>query len=271
MSGVARSWFFFLTYLTYLTLFVGPAQWLVLGPLVALWPSRRRAVVGAWLRLQARTTLALARVLGGLRVAVEGSLPPVSAIVLMNHQSVLDIPLGLSLVTGPYPLIPTRAKYGRGIPGVSGLVQLARFPQLMQGERASRQEFAAMTEAARQVARGEQSLLMFPEGHRSRDGSILPFMSSGLRLVFRNAPERPVYLLIVDGLWQLRTSAETARRLAGTTARVRIVGPYTIPPDPGEWNVFADSLRRNMIQVLEQLRTPVVATPEVATGSHAAV
>lgn len=269
MSGVARSWFFFLTYFIYLTLFMGPAQWLVVGPLVSILPSRRRAIVRTWLRSQARITLAMARILGGLRVVVEGELPPVSAIVLMNHQSVLDIPVGISLVTGPYPLIPARAKYGRGIPGISGLLKLARFPELLQGGRASRTELDGLVEAARQVARGEQTLLMFPEGHRSRDGRILPFKISGLRLVFQTAPERPVYLAIVDGLWQLRTFAETARSLAGTTARVRIVGPYTIPPDSGEWEAFAETLQRHMTQVLDQLRSPETASEEAAR-SHAA-
>ncbi|MBI3539278.1 MAG: 1-acyl-sn-glycerol-3-phosphate acyltransferase, partial [Candidatus Eisenbacteria bacterium] len=161
------------------------------------------------------------------------------------------------------------AKYGRGIPGISGLLRLARFPELRQGGRASRTELDGLVEAARQVARGEQTLLMYPEGHRSRDGRILPFKSSGLRLAFQNAPQVPVYLVIVDGLWQLRTFAETARSLAGTTARVRIVGPYTIPPDSGEWDGFVEELERNMILALEQLRSPGPAPGEAARSRAA--
>ena len=270
MSGVARSWLFFLTYLSYCTLVMGPAQWLVIGPLLALWPSRRRAVMRLWLRLQARICLGLARALGGLRVEVEGRLPPESAVVLMNHQSILDIPLGVSLLTGPYPLILARAKYGRGIPGISRLMVLARFPAVLEGDRATRAELLALARAAQQVARGEQSLLMFPEGHRSRDGSILPFVPGGLRLVFQNAGGRPVYVVVMDGLWHLRTFTETARSLSGSTARVRILGPYTIPPDPGEWDDFIASLRRRMVQTLEHLRSPdPVATPHAVPG-HAA-
>jgi 1-acyl-sn-glycerol-3-phosphate acyltransferase len=149
-------------------------------------------------------------------------------------------------------------------------MRLARFPAVLEGKRASRVELEALAQAAQQVARGEQTLLLFPEGHRTRDGSILPFMPGGLRLVFENARPCPVYVVVLDGLWHLRSFSETARGLAGSTARVRILGPYTIPPDPGEWDDFIASLRLKMIQALERLRSPAVGAAEPAVQGHAA-
>src|SRR5579864_3130414 len=114
VGRVLRSGIFFVIYFCYLTLIMGLGQRVLLWPAIFLVPQRRRALVRAWLRFHALTT--------------HGSLPAESCIVVMNHQSVLDIPLGLSLVTGPYPLIPTRDRYRRGIPGISPLSRLARFP-----------------------------------------------------------------------------------------------------------------------------------------------
>ena len=117
MSRAARSLLFLVIYSTYVLLVMVPVQRLILWPLVSAFGSRRRSVIGAWLRLQARVVLALTRV-GGLRFEARGEIPAESCVVLMNHQSLLDVPIGISLVTGPYPLIPARASYGRGIPGI---------------------------------------------------------------------------------------------------------------------------------------------------------
>ena len=76
--------------------------------------------------------------------------------------------------------------------------------------------------AADQVARGELSTLIFPEGHRTRDGEIGPFMRAGLRAILLRA-QRPVYLIVVDGLWRARTTAASP---AATPANST---PITLP------------------------------------------
>ena len=247
VSRSARSLLFFVPYLLYLALVTEPLQWLVLWPLVKLMPARRRAIMRAWLRGQLHVMLGVSRAMAGFRVSVRGAIPPESCIVLMNHQSVLDVVIGLSLVPGPLPVIPTRARYRRGVPGVSTLMALAGFPFVSERETTTRAELRSLVAAADAVARGEQSVLIFPEGHRSRNGRILPFMPAGLRQVFKHAPHRPVYLVVAEGLGHLGSIAETALRIAGTTARVTVLGPYTIPAGAGRVGPFIESLRERMI------------------------
>ena len=268
MSRTTLSLLFSLIYSIYLVAVMEPLQWLVIGPLCALNPKRRPAILRAWFRLQARLVLGLARRIGGLSVQVEGALPETSVILLMNHQSLLDIPVGVSLLRGPYPVIPVRAKYTRGIPGISSLARLGGFPALLQGSRATRAEYAALGAAADAVGRGERSMILYPEGHRSRDGLLQPFMSQGLRLLFRRAPQRPVYLAVIDGLWPLRGLKDIALRLAGRTARVEIQGPYPIPPDPHDHETFVTSLRAEMVAMLDRLRASVDPPSPSATLAH---
>ncbi|MEK7824507.1 MAG: lysophospholipid acyltransferase family protein [Candidatus Eisenbacteria bacterium] len=256
MSRATQSLLFSVIYFIYLVVVMGPVQWLVIRPLCALMPSRRPAIVRGWLRSQARLVLGLARRLGGLRLHIRGAIPEASCIVLMNHQSLLDIPVGVRLITGPHPFIPTRVRYAHGFPGVSGLVRMLGGPFLSQGDRARRAELQAMTAAADAVGRGERSFLIYPEGHRSRTGELQPFMTPGLKLVFRRAAQRPVYLVVIDGLWKLRSVADIALRLAGHTARAEVRGPYAIPPDPRDHEAFIASLRTEMLTVLEGLRAP---------------
>ncbi len=251
-----RSLGFAAVYSIYLLVVLGPAQWLAIRPICALWPARRLRVVRAWLRLQAKVTMGLARRLGGLRLQVEGALPASSCVVLMNHQSLMDVPLGISLIEGPLPVIPTRTLYRRGIPGIAGLMSLVGGPFVAQGAQATRAERDALVAGADAVARGERTFLLFPEGHRSRSGEILPFMTAGLERVLARAWNRPLYLVVEDGLARLTGFSQIATRLAGTSVRVVVRGPYAIPQDPRDHPAFIERLRAEMIAAHARLRAP---------------
>jgi 1-acyl-sn-glycerol-3-phosphate acyltransferase len=250
----ARSVVFAVIYSIYLVAVMVPVQGLVIRPLCALNPKRRPAILRWWFQVQAHWVLGLARYLGGLRLDVEGALPEAPLVLVMNHQSLLDIPAAVSLLRGPYPVIPIRLRYTRGFPGISGLSRLAEFPALSQGARATRAEHAAMVAAAEAVARGERTMILYPEGHRTRDGEIQPFMTQGLKLIFRHAHECPVYLVVIDGMWQVRSFADIALRLAGQRVQMRVLGPYTVPPDRGDHETFIEYLRTEMLTALAKLR-----------------
>lgn len=252
---VMRSSAFLFAFTIYLVLAIGLGQRLLLWPAIWLFPGKRRRMVRAWLRFHARSTLGMARRIANVRISVRGAIPPESCIVVMNHQSVLDIPIGLRLVPGPYPLIPTRDRYRRGIPGISPLARVARFPFLSQKRVLSRSELASLTEAAEQVARGEQSLLIFPEGHRSRDGGLGRFMRSGLRIVLSRA-ERPVYCVAVHGMVNARTFADGLANFADLDVRIAISEAIAPPPrgsEEGAIDAFIESLRQRMAAMLAEL------------------
>jgi len=248
----ARSVFFFAVYGLWLVFFYGLVQRLVVWPLTLLLPKRRVAITGAWFRILARSSLGLARVCAGVRLTVEGRIPPGSYVFVMNHQSLLDVPIAHAQMSDPYPVIPTRARYARGIPGISLNIRLARHPLVHQTKENRRQDVVAIAQAADAVARGELSILIYPEGHRSRDGEIGRFMPAGLRSILQRA-QRPVYLLVVDGFWRARTTAEALLHFAGQKGTLRIVGPLP-SPDEGSADAFVEDLRERMVAELHDMR-----------------
>ncbi len=251
----ARGLLFLLVYLVYLVFFFGLPQRLVVWPLAWLLPKYRVRIVGFWFRKTARCSLGLARVLAGVRLKVEGSVPPGSFVFVMNHQSLLDICICHAQMKDPYPVIPTRALYARGVPGISPLIRMGRLPLVRQTKESRRQDLAVIARAAESVASGELSLLIFPEGHRTRDGEIGPFMRAGLRSILLRA-QRPVYLLVVDGFWRARTAADTLFHFAGTQGVLRILGPFPPPDEPGT-DAYIDELRERMVAELHALRGTV--------------
>jgi 1-acyl-sn-glycerol-3-phosphate acyltransferase len=248
----ARSLLFFAVYAVYLVFFFGLPQRVIIWPLTLLLPAWRNDIVGFWFRLLANTTIALARVVAGVRLARSGSVPPGSCVVLMNHQSLLDIPIAYSLVCSPHPVIPTRRLYARGIPGVSPLLRLARAPFVTQTRAGARGDVKAIAAAAEEVAAGRLSMVIYPEGHRSDDGELSPFMTAGLKVILGRA-RRPVYLIVVDGLWHARTTAEALFAFAGTRGKVRVVGPIP-PPEKDEIDLFITAMESRMGAMLASMR-----------------
>ncbi len=249
-----RSMAFFAVAFLWLMVGVGLGVRLLVWPLIALRPSRREAVLGAWIRFHARTFLNLARVLAGVRFAVRGRIAPGPCVMVMNHQSVYDIPLLHAVSPGPYPRIPSRDRYFRWIPGVSPMLRAAQYPKVEQRRDSANTDLAGIAACAELMAAGKTAMAIFPEGHRTRDGEIGPFMVRGLRAMLERAPGIPVYLIVADGMEASRTFAETAVNMAGSRIHARILPPVPAPSDPARVEAFIAGLRERMVQTLAEMR-----------------
>ncbi|HET6230063.1 MAG TPA: lysophospholipid acyltransferase family protein [Longimicrobiaceae bacterium] len=245
---------FFAVSIGWLATVMGAGQRLVIWPLVTLAPSRRTATMARWFHFNASAVMSIARVVAGVRVRVRGRIAPGACVVVMNHQSVLDVPLLYVLGADPLPVIPTRDRYRRGIPGISPLLRLAKFPLITQKRETAQQDLAAIAQAAEAVARGEASIAIYPEGHRTRDGEIGPFMPRGLTSILARA-KRPVYCVVADGMWGARTMADAARQMAGAHVEAVVLGPFQPPEREEELGAFIEQLRGRMVAALADIRS----------------
>lgn len=250
---VARSTVFVLVYLIYLVLFMGLVQRFILIPLAWAFPVQITRFLAPWSRFQAGVPLVLLRIIAGVRITIQGAIGPENRVVIMNHQSVLDALIAFRLNTGYLMLIPTRSRYKWGLPGVSPFIRMARFPLISQTRQSLKADVDAIAEAADRCRRGEASFFIFPEGHRTKDGSILPFMTRGLRIVLSHAP-LPVYCVVGDGMSHIRTLADTVTQVAGTHVQVRVIGPFEPPKVESEIPEFLTFLRDQMIATLDEMR-----------------
>lgn len=131
----------------------------------------------------------------GSRVEVSGPnlLPPGPVVIMGNHQSIFDIMLLLGYVDKPiafiakieiksYPVINLWMKY---------------INCLFLNRRDLRQSTRVFQQAVEQLRQGASSLVIFPEGTRSRTGELAEFKRGSMKLPLRaNVPIVPV---AVDG------------------------------------------------------------------------
>lgn len=225
----------------------GIYQRLVLWPASALFPRRRRALVSAYMRVMARGIFALLRV-GGARAARTGTVPTDGPVlILMNHQSLVDI-LTLCLVGWPYvPWFVSRRRYGRFVPTIAFCQRLLGCPIIEPSER--RAALAILEDAAR---RQDHGIAIFPEGHRTKDGEIGPFHSAGAQLILRERPV-PVYVVVSDGFWTCRRLVDFVFNIDKIDGRTDVMGPFP-PPEPARAASFLDEMREKMVAHLRAMR-----------------
>ena len=219
--------------------------------LVKLMPPNREAILDRWPAGIRRITIGILRHVGGAKI---NNVPPIPAepgmLFVVNHQSLLDLAVVFEFIEGTYPKVISRRRYGRGIPLVSHMLRFWEHPLVDPGSH-SEPQLVMLREVA---AKGTHPLIVFPEGSRTRDGSIRPFRTAGLRAIL---PVRPwtVYLVVLDGFWQCAKFQDLVKKISSVRAEVRVAGRFSFSStDEAEVDAFIASLHSRMCDTLEEMR-----------------
>ncbi len=179
----------------------------------------------------ASVILRLARIITGLRLTVESSvdrpLPP-AAIVVCNHQSLLDIPAVILALPDHMLRFVAKAELGRRIPLVAPALRYARHA-LIRRKGSFAQTRAALLRLARQPG---VTPVIFPEGTRSRDGTLGPYHSAAVRVLVE-ASRLPILAVALEGGSRLRTFSQI-NRIGDVTYRVGLLSVHPGPSGRGE-------------------------------------
>ena len=146
-------------------------------------------------RIWARGILFVSRI----KVTVNGleNIDPSQSYVYMsNHQSNFDIPVLLAHLPVQFRWLAKAELFripifGRAMRG-AGYVKIDRFNQ--------ESAFASINEAAAKIKNGV-SVMIFPEGTRSRDGNIRPFKKGGFIMSMDSGV--PIVPIILLGTWTI--------------------------------------------------------------------
>lgn len=123
-----------------------------------------------------------------------------------NHSSMFDIWALLATLPGSVRFVAKQELFK--IPLLGSAMHAAGHVAI---DRAARKKaFAAYDEAARKIREGVSSIVVFPEGTRSRTGELLPFKNAPFGLaIAAQVPIVPVYVhhtfeILPKGGWRLR-------------------------------------------------------------------
>jgi 1-acyl-sn-glycerol-3-phosphate acyltransferase len=152
-----------------------------------------------------------------------------------NHQSTADIAILPWALRSLNVKFLAKEELGWGIPTVS--MALKHWGSALISRESTRCDIARMKAMARGLAYWEGSVVVFPEGTRSRDGSLLPYKSGAVRIVAKEA-RLPLLPVAIDGTHVAPNLLRFARRMPGARGTVTIGTP--VPPDM--WSDRLDSV-----------------------------
>jgi 1-acyl-sn-glycerol-3-phosphate acyltransferase len=229
-------------------------QRFVVTPWVKIRPSRRVPVLTGWIGFMAKVVTRPMVRIGGADIPVPDRVVPgePGVLILMNHQSLFDIPLLVQSVGGGYPRIVTRKRYGRWIPLISQMTRLYQYPLVDPSADAAemRRTYMELRHMARTT---DLPVALFPEGTRSRDGSLGPFRTKGVSLMLRARPWK-VYVLVADGFWQQPRFKDFVRGMSDIRGRFALAGTLEWTDPRADPEPFLEQVRELMQAELDRMR-----------------
>ncbi|MDT8435390.1 MAG: lysophospholipid acyltransferase family protein [Gemmatimonadota bacterium] len=190
----------------------------LLAFLATAWWDRRRAIAGRTFRIGARVLLLLNP---WWRVRIEGTLPPRDLrpfVAVCNHESLADIVL---VGTLPWDMKwLSKASIVR-MPFLGWMMRLAGDVSVRRGDADSRT--ASYARLKTWVERGA-SVMIFPEGTRSRTPELLPFRSGAFRLALETG--RPILPIAVSGTRD--AIRKGSMRFGRADVRLRVLPPVSV-------------------------------------------
>lgn len=237
--------------------------WLLLVYLVTVPFDPGRYVVGRWFRRAAVVSVALNPLWRFRTSGVRITDPRRPYVAVSNHESMADIFL-ISHLPWEMKWLSKEAIFR--IPVMGWMMQLAWDIPVRRTERGSRAE--ALT-ACRQRLRNGVSVMIFPEGTRSRTDELLPFKDGAFRLAVE--AQVPILPLVVAGT---RGAIAKGSWIFGrSVAEVRALEPIpTAGLTVADVPALRDRVRELIIAGRAQLRRDLAAGERsgVAAEPHSA-
>ena len=147
------------------------------------------------------------------------------------------------------------------VPLIGWNMYMNRYIRLRRGDGASVREMVA---ACLMWLKRGVSIMMFPEGTRSRTGVMLPFKLGAFRLAADAGV--PVVPIVIDGSREALPVDGVMRQFGRLDVRVRILDPVD-PKDYADPQALADAVRAKMEVAQRELWALRGFVPPVATES----
>ncbi len=157
---------------------------------------------------------------------------PEQYLMISNHQSILDIVVHLKYYNAPRLRFIAKKELGRYVPLVSLMLRNANHC-LIDRKGSPAKSMKAIDKFAMHVKKNNLIPVIFPEGTRSKDGTLHTFYAAGFRRLLNTAP-MPVAVCALDGGWEISSVGRVIKNLRGGTYKIKLLKVYDAPTNKAE-------------------------------------
>lgn len=122
-------------------------------------------------------------------------------IIIANHQGTYDIPPIIWFLRRLHPKFISKKSLGKGIPSIS--FNLRHGGSVLIDRRDKDQAIQAIKGLTIYLNKHNRSVVIFPEGTRSKDGIPTHFAHGGLQTLFEHMPDALVIPITIQNSWKL--------------------------------------------------------------------
>lgn len=198
------------------------------------------------------------RCLPGCRIVVQGRekiAPDVAYVMVANHQSLTDV-MVLDALLLRFKWVSKKEVFRIPFIGWNGALN-----EYVSVDRGNVRSLRQTMEECRDWLRQGVSLMMFPEGTRSRNGEMHAFHAGSFRLAAEC--DCPVVPLVVDGTFPIYQGWRV-KAFPGTIT-IRVLDPVTLAEAGGKVNPLCELVFERMQKELAEIRGKV-AVPANQSG-----
>lgn len=122
-------------------------------------------------------------------------------IIVANHQTTLDIPAVIVGFRKNHPKFISKIELGKWIPSIS--YNLRHGGSVLIDRHNPRQSVKDILMLGKHIEANNYAACIFPEGTRSKDGKIKPFMPAGIASLIKTSPSAIIVPFAIDGNYEL--------------------------------------------------------------------
>lgn len=122
-------------------------------------------------------------------------------IIVSNHQSLYDIPPYIWFLRKCHPKFISKKELGKGIPSVS--YNLRHGGSALIDRKDPKQALPEIKKVAEYINSNNYSVVIFPEGTRSKTGAPKPFSVNGLKMLYKFAPDAYFLPVTINNSWKM--------------------------------------------------------------------
>jgi 1-acyl-sn-glycerol-3-phosphate acyltransferase len=122
-------------------------------------------------------------------------------IFLANHQSLYDIPAMIWFLRKYHAKFISKIELAKGIPSISYNLRHGGAANIDRKD--PRQSITEIAKLGTRMKENKWSAMIFPEGTRSKDGTVKTFQSAGVGMLLKKCPEALIVPVAINNSWKM--------------------------------------------------------------------